>query len=221
MTTWAIGDVHGCAEELRALLARLPRGDDAVLVGDLFDKGPDPSGVLALVKERGLRAVLGNHDVLVRDHGRARLGLAPPPGRTPAPYVTACLERLEEDGTLEEAVRLCEALPLFRDEAGFVVVHAGLDPVRGRAGTDEATATNLRRYPRSGDAKWWTQWPGPEPVVFGHDARQGLVRHEVGGQVRCVGLDTGCVYGGRLTAYGLGEDRFLVEPARKAWHAKG
>ncbi|HEX4508730.1 MAG TPA: metallophosphoesterase, partial [Burkholderiaceae bacterium] len=66
--TLFVGDVHGCLDELTALL-RLAAVDDArdrvILVGDVTAKGPDSQGVLALIREHGYRAVLGNHDAKV------------------------------------------------------------------------------------------------------------------------------------------------------------
>jgi hypothetical protein len=65
MTTWLVGDVHGCARELARLIERLGPGRDdrIVLLGDLFHRGPDPFGVLELVQEHGLEFLLGNHEV--------------------------------------------------------------------------------------------------------------------------------------------------------------
>ncbi len=56
---------------------------------------------------------------------------------------------------------------------------------------------------------WDDFWPGPRTVVFGHWARRGLVNRQF---VR--GLDTGCVWGGELTAWIAEEDRFVSVPAR-------
>jgi hypothetical protein len=224
VTTWIVGDVHGCANELEALLAQIaPAVDDrVVLVGDLFDKGPDPVGVLRLVQRHRLDSVLGNHDVLVRDHGGHRLGRGPKPSYAASPYVPICLDRLEAQGALEEAVQLCASLPLHRFEAGWCVVHAGLHPKKGLDGTDERMATVLREYPPKvrGAKRWWEQWSGEHPVVFGHDARQGKLRHLLHGRPWCVGIDTGCVYGGALTAYALELDRFEQVAARREWHPK-
>lgn len=223
MGTWIVGDVHGCADELSELLARIGpgSGDAVVLVGDLFDKGPAPAGVLRVMDEVSAAAVLGNHDVLVRDHGRARLGRAPRPAWSTG-YLEACLEALERAGELERAVDLCGRLPLFlRPLPGWTVVHGGLHPREGVAGTDEKLATTVRDFPKGqpGATRWWRQWRGPDAVVFGHDARQGLVDHRRDdGAPLCVGLDTGCVYGGALTAYSPEEDRFVQVPARRAWH---
>jgi hypothetical protein len=223
LTTWIVGDVHGCATELRELLERLAlaAGDRVILVGDLLDKGPDPVKVLDTVREVGALSTLGNHDVAVRDHGRARLG-GPVPGWAPAPYVVACLDRLAAAGRLEDAVTVCASLPLVVRGDGFLVVHGGLDPIAGPGGTPERLATTLREYPPGvpGAAKWWTRWPGPEVAVFGHDARQGLLRHEVDGRPRCIGLDTGLVYGGHLSAWSPERDVLVQVPARRVYHPK-
>src|SRR6188474_582037 len=62
--TLIIGDVHGCLDELRALVAAagVTDDDDVVFVGDLVAKGPDSAGVVGWARERGAAAVLGNHD---------------------------------------------------------------------------------------------------------------------------------------------------------------
>ena len=64
-----IGDIHGCLDELQALLARAaydPATDTVVLVGDLVNKGPKSYEVVRFVRESGFFVVRGNHD----DSGR-------------------------------------------------------------------------------------------------------------------------------------------------------
>ena len=65
MTSWIVGDIHGCAEELALLLAELALGpgDRLVSCGDLFHRGPDPVGVMDLLAECRGAFVLGNHAV--------------------------------------------------------------------------------------------------------------------------------------------------------------
>ncbi len=204
--TLVVGDVHGCAEELAALVERARPGR-VVLVGDLFTKGPDPVGVWRLIRRWGARSVLGNHDAWVLEQWD-RL----PPGR--APQLDALRERAPE-------VRAWLAgLPLMLRADGWLVVHAGVDPVRGPEGTRREQCLAMRRWPDEDPSNpfWYERWAGPECVVFGHDARRGLVRREAGGRPIAVGLDTGCVYGGLLTGYLVEEDALLQEPARAVHH---
>src|SRR5688500_9968165 len=65
--TIIIGDVHGCLDELEAVrqACDVTPEDQVFLVGDLIAKGPDSQGVIQLVRERGYRATLGNHDAHV------------------------------------------------------------------------------------------------------------------------------------------------------------
>src|SRR5689334_12195322 len=63
--TILIGDIHGCLDELQALLKTCAvdwKSDRVISVGDLVAKGPDSHGVLQLVRETGMAAVMGNHD---------------------------------------------------------------------------------------------------------------------------------------------------------------
>src|SRR6185436_11654312 len=61
--TLVIGDVHGCLDELRALVEQAGVTDDdvVVFVGDLVAKGPDSAGVIAWARERGAAAVHDDH----------------------------------------------------------------------------------------------------------------------------------------------------------------
>ena len=205
MRTLFVGDVHGCAAELSLLLDRAA-SDRVILVGDLFTKGPDPVGVWRLIQEHRAAAVLGNHDDLVLrtwDHP------APPPSvralRAGAPEVQPWLA----------------ALPLTLRGPGWLTIHAGVNPTLGAAGTTRDQALLLRRWPDDRDLEnpfWYDAgWAGPETVVFGHDARRGLVRREVGGRPVAIGLDTGCVYGGSLSGWLMEEDRILQVPAARVY----
>ncbi|MCB9746533.1 MAG: serine/threonine protein phosphatase [Alphaproteobacteria bacterium] len=205
MRTLIVGDVHGCADELAELVARA-QPDRVLLVGDLFTKGPDPVGVWALIQEHRMQAVLGNHDDYVLQAW----------DREDTPAVRALRARSPEvRGWLA-------ALPLFMLEPGLVVVHAGVHPLHGVGGTSRIRALTMRRFPDDrhvGNPFWYDAgWVGPETVVFGHDARRGLVRRERDGRPVAIGLDSGCVYGRQLTGWLREEDQLFAVGARKVWH---
>lgn len=212
MTTLVVGDVHGCADELRTLLDRVD-ADRVVLVGDLYTKGPDPAGVWDLVREHDAEAVLGNHDARLLD------ALA---GERPKDRGAArCLEKLAA-GAPGWRAHLA-SLPLFlEDVAGFTVVHAGLHPSGDLIQTTKSMAVGMRRFGDGPDAPYWHEvYEGARRVVFGHDARLGSVWREREGEPWVVGLDSGCVYGGVLTGFVI-ETRCQVQvPAQRVYKGVG
>ncbi|MCK6507189.1 metallophosphoesterase [Myxococcota bacterium] len=197
MRTLFVGDVHGCAAELDLLLERA-RPDRLVMVGDLFTKGPDAPGVWALLQAWRAEAVLGNHDDLLLRKPEKAAGLGLPPA----------------------ALDWVRALPLSLSGSGplgpWLVIHAGVHPERGLAGTSRDQALVMRRFPDDSTADhpyWWQRWAGPPLVIYGHDAVRGLQDH----RPHSLGLDTGCVYGGALTGFVLETGEILSVPARRAW----
>jgi hypothetical protein len=226
--TIIVGDLHGCAGELEQLLERVsfePGADRVVLVGDLVVRGPDPHGALALVKRLDGRAVRGNHEdkLLSWRHRHEPLG----------PDHARVAEALSEDEWKQ-----IEALPLWLDlpDHGVRVVHAGVVPGQDVASTEPQALLKMRTLDARGrwssDADdgdlWGTRYQGPPHVVFGHNARPEPQLH-----AWATGLDTGCVYGGRLTALVLGEGEAIprgekvrpllqsVPAARKYYGGKG
>jgi len=193
MRTLFVGDVHGCADELATLL-EVASAERIILLGDLFTKGPDAAGVWRLVQQHACEAVLGNHDRFLL-HRRDRLdGLGLPPEVRP----------------------WLAALPLWIQGEGWLAVHAGIHPTGGLDETDVWIATMMRAWPSRLDPHgpgWYEAYTGDQLVIYGHDARRGLVDL----RPRTLGLDTGCVYGGQLSAYLLEEDRVLQVPANRAY----
>jgi len=193
MRTLFVGDVHGCADEFASIL-EAASADRVILLGDLFTKGPDPVGVWRLVQQHSCEAVLGNHDhYLLRKPGS--------------------LERLG----LPQAVRpWLSSLPLWIEGEGWLAIHAGVHPTGGLEETDVWIATMVRAWPSQLDPHgpgWYEAYAGDQLVIYGHDARRGLVDH----RPRTLGLDTGCVYGGQLSAYLLEEDRVLQVVASRPY----
>jgi len=213
MRTIIVGDVHGCLDELHALLARLGRTpeDRVVLVGDLVAKGPDSLGVVQWARESGADAVLGNHDAHTLQAVHGDLDARPT-------HIAIAKALSPED------VAWLEARPLWLrlDLPGGpprVVVHAGLVPGVPIERQERKMLLNLRSISDAGQPSkriegkpWSTLWPGPEHVVFGHDALRGLQRRPF-----ATGLDTGCVYGRELTALVLPTGELVSVPARRVY----
>jgi hypothetical protein len=223
--TVIVGDVHGCAGELEELLETLffaPQTDRLAFVGDLVARGPDTPGVLALARRFGGAVVRGNHEEkLLAGHLRGK-----PLGTEHA--------RVADQLSADDWAML-EATPLWLDlpEHGLRIVHAGVLP-----GTpvDRAPPDALLRM-RTIDARgrwsdepgagplWGSRYEGPPHVVFGHHARAEPQLHEW-----ATGIDTSCVYGGRLTAVVLGAGEKMPRgaaarrtlrsvPARRAYYS--
>ncbi len=229
-----VGDVQGCRDELERLLEAVrfdPAADDLQPVGDVVNRGPDSAGTLRLLRELGAGGVLGNHDVhLLRTAaGERSLGKRD------------TIQDVLEAPDREELLDWLGARPLVRVWDDVVCVHAALHPAWANPaaeldGLDWRTphpyvdfATRARYCAPTGDlpASDWPPPPAPyrpwyevyreahpdaPTLVFGHWARGGLV---VRPGVR--GLDTGCVWGQRLTAWLPDEDRLVHVDAARAY----
>lgn len=216
--TIIIGDVHGCLTELDALLrkVRYTRGDRLILVGDLVAKGPDSAGVVARARELGALAVRGNHDERVLSWFRAEREGPPLDRPLSRGHRAVCAALSDEDVAWLEALPLTLRLPEHRT----TVVHAGLRPGVAIHRQDPVDLLNMRSLTSTGGVSyraddgvpWASRWTGSDLVVFGHDAIRGLQRYE-----QAIGLDTGCVYGGQLTALLLPSRRIVSVNARRAY----
>jgi len=227
LRTIIVGDVHGCRSELEALLDRVAfaSGDRLIFVGDLVARGPDSLGVLDVARRTGAVVVRGNHEQKLLDWRSARTAWLHGEAAAKPP-----IGRMHRD--IARSLRpvdwkLLETAPFFFDmpEHGACVVHAGLMPGLAIEAQSPQTLMRIRtvRLPSSGkqrrgagketDVLWGAVYAGPPQVVFGHNAAPGLQLHPW-----ATGLDTGCVYGGRLTAMVLegGQKIPRAFPARRA-----
>jgi protein phosphatase len=233
-----IGDIHGCCEELVQLLQKLgytvtgdarepqvsaPAGRKAVFVGDLVDRGPDSPGVLRLVMHMvaggTALCVPGNHDVKLQRklYGRdvrVTHGLA------------ETLQQLEgeSDEFRREVARFIDKLVshYVLDDGKLVVAHAGLkQELQGR------TSARVRDFALYGETtgetdefglpvryEWANDYRGDALVVYGHTPVP-----EAEWVNRTICIDTGCVFGGRLTALRYPERELVSVPAARIYYA--
>jgi serine/threonine protein phosphatase 1 len=198
-----IGDIHGCYDELLALLERVtPSANDFVIsVGDIVNKGPHPAKCLDLWRARGYLAVKGNNELKLLDHAHPLLRFFARDNRD-------VLRR-------RELIRCVESWPLVLDfpDAGLTAVHGGFLPQMQVTAADVEAHANeiseLRWIRKKGgewisvpkekkkkeDVLWAEKWKGERFVLYGHTP----VRKPKFDRF-ALGLDTGCVYGGALTA---------------------
>lgn len=215
MATFFIGDVHGCSQELDRLLTTLGAGpqDQVLLTGDCFDRGPDPLGVLDLIRGRGLGTIMSNHeDYLCRCLYRQLQGK---PLESRHDYILRCLEQV--GGRSREFFDFLRKLPLHLEGPGWILVHAGIDPQGGLGATSRRHLLSMRTWPPEdpGAPLWYELYRQGPLVIFGHNAQRQPVLHRVDGRLQAIGLDTGCVYGGELTAFHLEEERLIQVKARR------
>ncbi|WP_351231021.1 polynucleotide kinase-phosphatase [Streptomyces sp. NPDC002133] len=227
-----IGDIHGCRSELDTLLATLgygdgahPEGRTAVFVGDLVDRGPDSPGVLrrvmGMVAAGNALCVPGNHENKLGRWLKGRQvqhthGLA------------ETIEQLEREDASDPDFRaqvreFIEGLVshYVLDEGKLVVCHAGLpEKYHGR------TSGRVRSHALYGDTTgetdefglpvrypWAEDYRGRAAVVYGHTPvpTASWVNNTI-----C--LDTGVVFGGKLTALRWPERELVEVPAEKVWY---
>lgn len=215
-----VGDVHGCAVELRMLLAHvgLSARDRLVMVGDLVNKGPASLDVIQLVRKHGGDSVIGNHDQLLAQAIRAK-------GTKEFSQFPDAICKLAKRISPDDAEWLMtRPTTILIPEHHAIVVHAGLVPNIPLSSQTREHMTTMRSLRSDGSATkrieegvaWGSLWPGPEHVYFGHDAVRGLQRWPY-----ATGLDTGCVYGGRLTACILPERDIVSIPAVRTYAEPG
>ncbi|MFJ4244299.1 polynucleotide kinase-phosphatase [Streptomyces iakyrus] len=224
-----IGDIHGCAAELEALLGKLgyvdgvhPEGRTAVFVGDLVDRGPDSPGVLrrvmAMVKSGNALCVPGNHE---NKYGRYLRGRKVQHTHGLAETIEQMAGESEE--FLAEVREFLDGLVshYVLDGGRLVVCHAGLpEKYHGR------TSGRVRSHALYGDTTgetdefglpvrypWAEDYRGRAAVVYGHTPVP-----EATWLNNTICLDTGAVFGGKLTALRWPERELAEVPAEQVWY---
>ena len=216
MRTIIVGDVHGCLLELEELLetcAYQPGADRLIFVGDLINRGEHSLEVLLLAYALGAECVLGNHEAALLKYSRA--------GRASREGAMVLLQQIER-----EAPYLLDWIacwPLFIEEKNFLVVHAGVVPQYPVNKTPPKILTHVRywnptyrRMDKYTGVPWYHFYKGRKLIVYGHWALKGLTVRS-----HTIGLDSGCVWGGHLSALILPEKRIVQVEAKQCYVKNG
>ena len=223
-----IGDVHGCADELEELLARLgwsegrhPEGRKVVFLGDLVDRGPRVPDVLRIamdmVKARTALCVPGNHDDKLKRYLQGKKVRI-------AHGLEQSIEQIEDHPAAfrERALAFLDGLVshYVLDGGRLVVAHAGMkQEMQGRA------SGRVREFALYGETtgesdefglpvryNWAADYRGNAMVVYGHTPV-----HRPEWLNNTINIDTGCVFGGDLTALRYPELELVSVPARRTY----
>ncbi|MBF0240607.1 MAG: metallophosphoesterase [SAR324 cluster bacterium] len=210
--TICVGDVHGCYQELMMLLKKVgysQEQDQLIFVGDLVNRGPESLKVLEFVRKENAQVVMGNHEygfLLFLDQGKF----------SDSGFETL---RLDMGPDLEDWTNWIRKWPLWLEWQKYLVVHAGLVPGQAPAETKPNILMNIRTWDGAGDCldhpdhpPWFRLYRGISTVIYGHWAKRGLELRE-----RTIGLDSGCVYGNRLSALILPERKIIQVNALKKY----
>ncbi|HEX5270786.1 MAG TPA: polynucleotide kinase-phosphatase, partial [Gemmataceae bacterium] len=241
-----IGDVHGCCAELEELLRRLgyekreerpglalspgpvyahPAGRKAVFVGDLVDRGPRVLDVVRLARnmvEAGTAlCVPGNHDMKLMRKLRGR-DVKVSHGLECTLAEIEALPADVRDGFVRELAEFLDSLVshLVLDDGKLVVAHAGMkEDMQGRG------SGKVRDFALYGETtgetdefglpvrlNWAAEYRGRATVVYGHTPTP-----EAEWLNRTINIDTGCVFGGKLTALRYPEKELVSVPAARTY----
>jgi hypothetical protein len=208
--TIVIGDIHGCFDELCDLLKLVElRTDDRVIaVGDLITKGTKNGEVLDLfIKDDRLSSVIGNHDRALRQYWRGEPLRLSREQRITARQLKSQRERYSA---------YLRSLPFTVNLGSHLVVHAGVRPgvpLRRQMASDLTELRTMGANPsRRKGVPWYDVYRGKRIVLFGHWPAKAPRLAPF-----AIGLDTGCVYGGRLTGYIIESNQFVSVPARRKY----
>ncbi len=221
--TIIVGDVHGCYDELKELLIKCSYNKQnctLIFVGDLVNKGPYSVETIQFARNEGAYCVRGNHDDSMLAHVLKF--------RRDASFELPKWYEYVKDLT-EDDIEWVKELPytLSIPSLNAVVVHAGLVPGLRLEEQKPGDMCYMRNFlpSKSGliaSAKgdeghpWASMWSTHDTsnvrVFFGHDAKRELQLYD-----RAIGLDTGCCYGKKLTAYILPDNQLVSVPAKRVY----
>jgi serine/threonine protein phosphatase 1 len=218
MACFVIGDIHGCLSELSCLIENLPLKcrDRLVFLGDYIDRGPDSKGVvsylmnLAKSTDHNIVFLKGNHEDMLLGYlgfdGRyGEMFLANGGQATLASYgmTSMAMSQVKAMARIPaDHLQFFLGLKNFSVEGSFLCVHAGIQPSKPLEAQSEIDMLWIRNEFISSSHRL------PYTVVFGHTPQREVL-YDLPSKI---GIDTGVVYGGKLSCIELDEKvQFQIE----------
>lgn len=211
MRTIVIGDIHGCYNELVDMIQTLEtegeynkNTDRLIFLGDYIDRGKDSNKVVKYIRELqrnndNVIALMGNHEDMCIAYNKDKFANYDWLGNG----ADATLESYDDERQFMSDLMWMKTLPLYYEDEHFIYVHAGINVYKPM---NEQRRDHLLWVRES---FIYSNTPYDKKVIFGHTPSLLVGRHTTPyyTQTGNIGVDTGCVYGGCLTALIIEDDK--------------
>ena len=216
--TFIIGDVHGCYYTLLELIATLPKNARIIFVGDLCDRGLHTKEVIEFIIKNKHEVILGNHDDYMISHILESI-------THPNKYIRwkdedymggeqTLLSYKDDIELIEKHLDFLNTLPRYLEIDNYFITHGFSLPYyknRDKKSSHTGLLKNRIDDEEEWGHDWEKEWRDYNVInIFGHTDYKEV---EIGKNY--YGIDTGCVYGGRLTAIELGTMNIMSVPLNK------
>lgn len=206
--TYIIGDLHGCFFTLKKLISKLPEGATVLFVGDLCDKGNYTKEIIEFILENDYKSIKGNHEIFMELYLKDAIvnnkknvwntSKTFGGSKTVNSYKNSSIELIDHH------ISFIANLPLYIIIDNYFITHGfGLPYFERRDTHPKALVSNRieRPYPD------WDDFSQVEYInIFGHSAFDEVLRDP---SEKLFGIDTGAVYGNKLTAFELGTHQVI------------
>ena len=210
MRTIIYGDIHGCLEEFKTLRSELKPTDKdrEISVGDLLDRGEYSNATLTYARENKIELVLGNHEYKYLRYSKHKKNSKTTGKKNPMAFNN---EKLDIYNMLsKEDIKYIQDAPFFIKIDNLTILHAGITNDIDLLNTNKKELESLTRIREldenqktlalgqsSYNSRYWSEFynGGEGIVVYGHQAFNKVKIDKYS-----FGIDTGCVYGNKLTA---------------------
>lgn len=211
MRTIVIGDIHGCLEEFDELLklVEVESGDRLISLGDLVDRGPDSRGMVRRAQELRIEVIRGNHEKKWLNRHKKDATVNPYEFSDDdwkfleaTPFYIEFADPFEKKPWVAVHAGVKTGIALADQDTDFLIYARYVDPT-----TNKMVPLKSRKvddqiiWTRPATARPWTDvWTGPQSVIYGHQQSFEIRFADCKNGVVCLGIDTACCFGGRLTA---------------------